>query len=263
MTVRRFSGLSDFLASAAFVTGYPYRNGYDDHAWDLGVSADDAKIRAVDGDIAITDRAAALIDTIEPEIGEVLTPQWISSVAGSRVVVPEFLRGLPTHMRRRVRSETAGRCIDIFVDISSSAGIDALDLVSRGCAIIALIETLQRCRVSVNLSIGMGCRSRSEPDREIWMVIPIESRPLDVSSASFVLAHPSFARNLCYRVLEKQNGCTLTWSKFQNDDVAKRAYLGLEEHDLFVSPAHLYDKLIINDPKKWVEDRVKQCLDLK
>ena len=260
MGVRRFDSLYDFLNVASFVKGHPYDNR---HRWDLGVSADVAKERALTGDVTITNQAAALIERIEPDIGDVALPCWVPSIGGSRVVVPEYLTGAPRHMRRRVRGETTGRCVDVFVDLSSSCGIDALDLVSRGCAIIALLETLQRINVSVNLSVGFGCRSGTERDGEIWGIIPIESRPLDVSSASFVIAHPAFCRNLLYRVLEKQNGCDLTWSKFGRGEKSYRLqaeYIGLKESDVFVPAADLYDKLIIDNPTKWVEERVRQCL---
>lgn len=255
MSVRRWDSLSDFLESAEGI----HRKASHDH-WDLGVSAREAKERARTGDLQILDKATALIDRIDPDIGDVVLPRWEHCVAGSRVVVGDYITGKSTCMRRRAKVETSGRCIDVYVALESSCGIDALDLITRGCAIIALLETLQRCGVSVNLTVGVECSSFSEPDKEIVGCFPIESRPLDLASASFILAHPAFPRNVMYEVLERDNGFTGHWSKFRNDDKARANYIGLKETDVYVPASWLYDSLIIDDPKKWVEERVRQCL---
>lgn len=261
--IRHFESLTHLIESAPGINSRYYR----DHAWDLGVSAGEAKIRALKGDMAIADRASALIDRIEPEVGEIFDHVWEHSYAGSRVDVPGYLSGRPDHMRRRIQKETHGLTVTVYFDLTSSMGIDALDLVTRGCSVIAFLETLQRARIGVELIAMVGCSSHTEPDREIWGLIPIDSKPLDISSASFVLAHPAFPRNLVYKLLENENGFTGGLSKFANTygnpaiEQKFRDYLGCKPQDVVVPFAHLRDPLIWQDPKKWVEERVKQCLE--
>lgn len=258
----RFDSLSHVLEEARDVSGRM------DHSrsWDLGVSAEDARRLAVRGDLTIAARAEALLGRVEPVYTEGQAIGWRPALVGPIVDVPAFLSGDPFSMRARRPRDMACRTVRVYVDVVSSCTLTGAQLLQRGVSILALMESLQRNRIDVELHLvcSMSRRSGREP---LTYVIPIESKPLDLSVAGFVLAHPAWPRNVLYQHGDRYDRHSLLCPGFiktrdqpKTYDRWARKHLDLEPTDVYVPLAYGGDELVITDPQEWVQQRVSQIL---
>lgn len=225
--------------------------GYDGgYSWDLNVTGAEALDRALNGDPSIARTAIDLVSKIHTDLEGSSRTAWISHVSGSRVDVPAFVAGSPLSMRRRVKREQS-RHVSVYVDMTCSAGIKATDMVKRGATILGFLESLQRNGVDVDLYLVTALGGR----QDIHHVIRVESRPLDLSTAAFAIAHPSFSRNLCYGHAHHY-GFSGAWSSRRGTD-HMRSVLGLEPHDVYVPSVYYGDKAI-SQPVEWISERLSQ-----
>jgi hypothetical protein len=124
--------------------------------------------------------------------------------------------------------------------------------------ILALLEFLQLSQVSVGLFLL--AETHGNTDGDLIQVIQVESSPLDLSTASFAIAHPSFARQLTYAMAYKMDGFNGMWGSLYNHrDYVKLLgkAIGMTELDVYVEPPKSWDQLIMNNPEKWLEQRIQ------
>lgn len=262
MSIERFESVAAYLAHVAG-TEDNYRHSRD---WDLGIKGSEAVTRATFGDPEIGPSTAAKLDKLSPQIGTSDRPAWVPHVMGQRVSVPAYLAGNPMSMRRKVRQATESRHVAIYADLVSSIGIGASDLLARGTTILALLESLQRQNVACDVFALIPTHA-ANADGELIQVIRLESRPLDLSTSGFALAHPAFVRNVGYGYAERRHGFNGEWSEsFLRYGGASRstAYenhirglLGMNPTDIYIPPVYYGDPLISN-PIAWIEARLSQ-----
>ncbi len=229
--------------------------------WDGGLSGKAALKIAREGLPNLVAGALTLANSIN-EFNSADKPAWSPSPCGQRLSVPEYLSGNPFHMRRKTPRDINSRHVRIFVDATSSAGVSAANLITRGQAVIALIETLQTSGVSVDCFSFSCCAARSK-QKESLAIVRIESRPVNISQSGFVIGHPAWGRNVLYSVGE-ETGFDGSWSnvlKYGIDETqataAAKDLLDLQPGDLVI-PAPRYSDLSFSNPKQWVTDRLRQ-----
>jgi hypothetical protein len=162
-------------------------------------------------------------------------------------------------MRRQVQASSDRAPIRIVMDLTSSGGVDAAQLVKRGIALLALTMTVSAERpVELQAAIGLGGNS----SRAYWALVDIPTKPLDLASACFTLASSGLTRGFGYGYLAAM-GANGSWpwniqpnQQFAEFTVRAKAAMGLEARDLFIPPAHVHDELI-RDPVAFV----KRALD--
>src|SRR5438046_5507292 len=110
----------------------------------------------------------------------------VADCAGAYPIVPDYLMGMPDCMRRRTATDDDAAPIQIYVPVGSQATITAEQLRRRGCAILALTMALARVR-PVDLSIIHYLEHTKAGESENVIVATIETRPLDLATACYVL----------------------------------------------------------------------------
>lgn len=161
------------------------------------------------GDTKLVPRAQALLSKLETSI-QVPKRTWEPSPSGAFCIVPELLSGTPTPMRRIVQTRDDRAPIDIYVVLSCSAGIKAETLMQRGIVILALALALSRSRpISLHVvDIGNG---NYDGTGETTLTARINTAPLDLARACYVLTSAGFVRRLMYGLEQKLNGWSGGW----------------------------------------------------
>lgn len=195
MTVQRYDSIDAFVTAAAKGKTLDEYNGSHDREWDLGVNGREAIRRATFGDPTIAAKVGEGMADVAINVAPELVRIWETAVSGSRVNMSAYLAGSPMHMRRRRASEVAATNVAIYVDGSCFVGCKADDMLRRGVAILGLLESLQTMGIGTELYLYMLHRTSSGSGAQI---IRCESRPLDLSTTGFALAHPAFFRNVVY-----------------------------------------------------------------
>ena len=155
--------------------------------------------RLTTGDESLVAASDALLAKLENALPHTKKFQWQRVIAGQIVDVPEMLRGEPACMRRRVRARRNDAPVTIFMDLTSSAMISARDLLARGTAILALARALVEHRAVElwgGIALGEGTwHGKAWSSTVAWR---IDTAPLDLARAAFLLAHPAVARGIGY-----------------------------------------------------------------
>jgi len=250
--------------------------------WSGGLTGEDARARAVTGDPSLVASFDASLSALTATVGEDARNVWTSDVYGSRPDVGAYLAGAPRCMKRRVKRETETRHVSIYVSLVAWSGSTASDMVKRGVAIMGLLSALQSMRVSVDLFLVLDTAAH-DPKRgdvgDYTQVIRVESRPLDLSTSGFAIAHPAFTRHVTYSYTHHMTGWRSLFSetftasglcrvwragedaseptKRYIDAIGKR--IGMLPTDVFVCPMIPGDA-VLRDPAEWIRRNVTQAL---
>lgn len=237
-----------------------YESGYGNNSWYNNESRKRTLELSLSGDMRLVPFAEKELDRLDMSI-ETPRRSWTRGPAGAYCVVPDVLAGLPTPMRHMVSEPDERAPITILVITTSSAGIDAKTLERRGVTILALTMALTRIRpVSLQaLSILNG-----RDNGETVLTAEINTHPLDLSTACYVLTSAGFARRITYQLSTKIGGATGSWPRKFSYDNPTKYYNYLAEtlapdpsRTLVIGAAQLGDELLKN-PQAWVERQVKR-----
>lgn len=120
--------------------------------------------------------------------------------------VADVLAGVPEcYFYKNEKKET--REIQLNISITGAYDVPADTLHNRGAAILALVQTLQAENWRVKLSLYCALLdypiggNDKKPGYTICR-IDLDTRPLDVSELSLILAHPGFMRRICLATAE-------------------------------------------------------------
>lgn len=230
-------------------------------AWDNAVSA-----------LATGDTAnVAAAQTMEREVESLL--DWsarkhvvINSVAGGGGLnTSAWLVGRPDIIRRRVRVESESAPLTVVVASNSAASVSSRALVRRGTAILALVRLLSATRPVTLWSVAA---SPVSGPHHTGMALRIDTAPLVLGQAAFVLSDPAFGRRLCFATRVTVNGdVTGSGNGFQpfsgDSEKAKRigghvmaGALGVPAADLLYIPraAPGDDSGLTDNPVQWLKD---------
>lgn len=211
------------------------------------------------GDTTLVPKAEEVLLQLETTI-ETTRKAWDRSPAGAFCSVPDVLAGLPTPMRRLVSTSSEVAPITIFADTGSSAGVGADTLRQRGIVILALVLALTRIRPVelYQLDVGSGIK-----DGETVEVAKINTTPLDLATACYVLTSAGFARRLVYQLEESINGASGQWPMGFNYSNPTNYYTTLKpklvadaSRCLIIPAARLNDDLLSN-PVLWINTQIK------
>lgn len=260
--LRRFDSVSEYReAVLEFSDRSKIRAAYD---WYGNITWEQAVELTRTGDPSIVPRVNALVDQVEQAAVETPTREWVPSQAGAYAVVPEYLAGAPRCMRMVTYDETERGPIGIYVNVSSSCSYDYDALLTRGAAILALVEKIQLVR-PVDLYIVATLDNGSKGANNV-IVIKVDTRPIDIGLISPLIAHCGVDRHLNH-VLGKSAGGTfgVGWAKCHGSREEFGKFVGLNETDLYILPSHLYDAdaNLMTDPVKWINAKLAKALGEK
>lgn len=214
--------------------------------WFGGLNKQQALDYAITGDESCVADAERMIDKINVELNvETTQTQWVSAPCGAYPCVPDYLANRPDCMRMRGQVPVNSP-IHVFVSIMASSRVDADAMRKRSATIMALVMKLQQTR-PIDLTLIM-------PWIDTLLTVTLESRPIDISTAAYCIAHPAFFRMLGHRVLMRK-GFRSTSLNLNWDNVGK--LLEVTPDDLLIESIVWGDPLTEN-PVEWVTNQIQK-----
>ncbi len=267
-TVVRFDSVDAFVEQCA-KSPLPPRDYSDSYTWDAGVSPKEARKRATAGDPSLVAGVSASLESLALTSSEEVRAMFVPDVYGSRVDVGAYMAGQPNCMRRRVKRETSTRHVGIYVCLPCYAGVSAASMLARGTAILGLLQALTASQVAVDLYLFSDVGSQMG---DYTSVIRVESRPLDLSTSGFAIAHPAFTRHAVYDEARDRVGFTGRYSHAYQHAAERGARMGVyETHirkrlsmldtDVFVPPCMSNHELAVISPETWIVATVAKSLN--
>lgn len=125
--------------------------------------------------------------------GEVMRFQFKNEIVGFAPVVPLAMKGVPNCMINMRMTPIKAKVLDIYYDITSSAGTDSDKIIEVGRSILGAIIELEQQGYRFNL---YGVQTYSDSDSCDMLVVKLKSagQPLDLKRVSFPLTHTAFFR---------------------------------------------------------------------
>lgn len=200
-----------------------------------------------------------LVSVMQERLAERFGHRYVTylDVSGANVDMGKFVTGEPECMMEFAQEPAAsmGRVVKIVVGGSCSWTIDKQWIINRGTAVVALVDTLHKLGVGVEVwwESNVGGESNGKGNKYTTACkVHDSAEPLDVDSIMFALAHPAMLRRLKFSVQEK--------SRYGRKSGAYKNYgipstLALPRIDTFdVRVEKLQDGRgdIVNNPLEWV-----------
>ncbi len=270
--IARFDSINAYLADMK-AKGYAPRShgesGGMSRDWDDGVSGHEAVELATKGDPRIVTGTMQVLDRLNASnVGESTKARYVSDYVGSFVSVPKYLAGHPKCMKARRKVEVMAPHVAIYVANTSSCGVSAKDLMTRGIIILALLESLTARGVGVDLYILSETDAPGHKENWFYQCVQVDTRPLDLSVAGFAIAHPSFARNVMYAYSSgHSDGAITNWApEAQRSDYESllRSRMGMAPTDVYVPPPDLYNYSPNNmkgNPEGWINEKLESIMN--
>jgi hypothetical protein len=236
------------------------RGHSEDISWHGGETRTMSLRLALAGDTTLVPEAEAIINQLDTVIE---TPRrvWEPAVAGAFCSVPDYLSGRPTNMRRQLIEIDDHAPIHILVSTTSSAAITAEIMRKRGTVILALVLALNRFRpITLRIvDIGDGIQ-----DGETIVTAQINTAPLELATACYVLTSVGFARRILYGLKQAVNGFTGRWPRGYNFNNPSAYYnslssrLGLDPKQTLVIGSARNNDPMLQHPLNWIEQQIKR-----
>jgi hypothetical protein len=237
------------------------------HANGLGdvEAARNAVRRGLVRTVAETDKLLAKLEERQHE--KTTAFRTINDVCGGAPNVGAFLAGNPLNMRRRQRHLSQVAPLTIYADLTSSGGVAEYVLRKRGIALLALTRVLSTLRpVTLRVGCALG-NHRSDMALMSW--VTLDTAPLDLARADFMLTHAAVSRGIMYSLINQQLYSTegghagswpldnyQTWTKHASDIIKK---MSGNDEVLYVPALFLSDKEDVWDnPVKFIEDMIRK-----
>lgn len=213
-------------ALAACLAGPVASNGTrhwgDNHNDFYGAGTAETLARAQSGDLSRVALSDAMLDRMETAVGfEARRWRAVDCVAGGAPNIAAFLAGSPLSMRRRVRTMDVAAPLTIAVEMTVSANVTAENIARRGAAALALARIAAASR-PVTLWAVYGCQSEGQ---HAAFAVRIETAPLDVSRAAWLLCSPEACRRAAFSICAVLAGWPsasegVQWMRNHNDTMA-------------------------------------------
>lgn len=228
-----------------------------------GIDFDTALAKLETGDPDLAAQAAELLESILDSAIVTERPEWQAAPSGAYTIVPEVLAGEPFAMRHRTRDESAYAPIGLYVNTSVWCQASQQDIADRGVAIMALLIKLQDIR-PVDLYVVIG-QTRIGRTGNTVIVTRVPSRPVDLSVAAFLFAHPGYQRNIGHAATQAvspdiDSRLPFAQAEFQKNGM--RRFVGMGDQDIYVPMMGSRNlREIVGDPTRWVNDRIRDVLN--
>ena len=126
--------------------------------------------------------------------------------AGDEIDIGAYIEGDPEHWIEFHEVDTdgmGGKIIRVLVNVAVSCSVDKSYFINRGAAVVGLLEALQNCGYSVEMTL----MSTTEHDGSIHQYeIPVKrsDEHLDGDRCAFMVIHPSILRRLVFAAKEQE-----------------------------------------------------------
>jgi len=231
--------------------------------WSGNLTYAQALDKLVTGDQSLVAQSDELLSKLEDKLPQTSKWQKINHYTGTRVSVTRHLAGLPKSMRKRTRLDRDDAPVTIFMDLTSSAMVDADHLLKRGIAILAFTRLLTQHRpVELWGGVSLGDPRSYSGKGQAWSSTVgwrIDTAPLDLARAAFLLAHPAVARGIGYGIGPALAGHA-TWggswpwgdNRLSMSTLQSRLRNALGAAEMLCIPAIYGTDPLVTDPIAWI-----------
>ena len=212
----RYELFSSLTEMADYAAGTPEdkRQASDERGqwrsdWSKSDSLEHAMELAHKGYGEIRPQVDALLDVLEERLAERFGNRFVTeyAVSGGSVDMGKFVTGEPECMIEWVSEPAAsmGRVVKICLAGTVSASIKPDMIVRRGTAVVALLDTLHKLGVGVELWWESCVTGRGGDSKAYSTAVRLHdsSEPLDVDNLMWAVAHPSMLRRVTFAVQER------------------------------------------------------------
>jgi hypothetical protein len=237
------------------------RRGNSGSEWYGGETENDTLRKAELGDTSLVPQAEKVLDQLNRTID---TPRkmWEPAMVGAYYAVPDVIAGRPMSMRQQITTQDEVSPITVLVVTTSSAGIAAETLAKRGTVILALVMALSRVR-PVTLQALCCVDGYKDNTGETIITSEINTHPLDLATACYVLTSAGFARRLTYGLATELNHFRGGWPKGFTYSAGGGSYydkliprlVSDPSRCLLIEAARLNDHLLVN-PTEWLNNQI-------
>jgi len=177
----------------------------------------DAVSLALNGWHDIRPQVDAVFTDVEQRISDVLEMrfQTMHNYTGFSVDMGRYLQGDPECMLDYVPEEQQGmgRVVKVVVNIAASCTIDPDDIMRRGVAVVALIDTLHKLGVGVEIWADESLTGKAGGKFANRVKMHDSAQMVDIDSLMFGLAHPSMLRRLVFSMQEQSKNANAQGAK--------------------------------------------------
>lgn len=207
--IEEFESLGELLRHAG-ANKSPKSSNSNNSSFTLTASLQDAVDLGLKGYTDVRPDVEAQLNELESHIAEHLDVAFQArhSVVGGSVDVARFIQGEPECMIDYVAEPQArmGRVVKVLVNMVFSAHVNTADIVKRGVVVCALIDTLHKLGVGVEVwsEEPTAHRGIDKGDVSSHLVkLHDSSEMLDIDNLMFGLCHPSMLRRIGFSVTEQ------------------------------------------------------------
>lgn len=214
------------------------------------------------GDLDVVAKSDALLSEMSAYMPESGRRGYLMDVAGAVPSIPTFLSGNPLNMRRRIKVRDEYAPLAIVFDPTCSAALNVKQIFQRGITVLALVRALAGLR-PIELWVLGGLNGGTGGYDASFVATRIETAPLDLARAAWMLTSSLSIRGISYSLLETHCGATGGWP-YRDHDLCKNNFREIvlqalpHVSDVLAIPSiHIADELV-NDPRAWLARTFKE-----
>lgn len=221
---------------------------------------DEAVDLMIKGDVKSQSKILEIKSKLDYEVNskQVTKVRSRADVAGYSPIVANAVMGLPKSMINSYRTPVKNKIVDIYINHSVGAFMDAATIEFRGAYILSYIDHLEQNGYRVNLFAGAVSYSADNDEYSgFYVKIKNSSQPMNILKTAFYVVHPSFLRRIYFRILENESRLkNKTYSGYgQATGFAQQRDL---QNKMLGKDVIILDKSIDLDEDKSYEENVKE-----
>ncbi len=260
--VERFDAPEDYHKFLQTVPRNDYyrndRSGWGGGGWDASTH------NLLNGSTQRLEQAEKLIEDMnDHQVFTTGMPYYAPAVVGAFPNVPAYIIGEPLDMyaKKDFPSESNTSPLIVWVETVVSGGRSLSELNARGVCALAFAMAMNKVRPTQVYAVSaLGGHSSYTTS---VISVRIESTPLDLGRAVFMLTDEAYARNLNFAasntLMGNQSTGNWAWGGYPTSDEYQqcvRAAVEAEKQDVYIPGGHLTDSLMLRNPIKWVKNMI-------
>lgn len=209
-----------------------------DYGFSMTHSFEEANNLMIKGDAKSQSKILEIKSKLDYEVNskQVNKVRSRADVAGYSPIVANAVMGLPKSMINSYRVPVKNKIVDIYINHSVGAMMDAETIEFRGAYILSYIDHLEQNGYRVNLFAGAVSYSSDDDEYSgFYVKVKSSSQPMNILKAAFYVVHPSFLRRIYFRILENE-------SRLKN-----KTYSGYGQATNFAQQRDLQNKMLGKD----------------
>jgi len=207
--IEQFDSLGEILRYAS-ENKSPRSSDGNSKSWTGTDSLKDAVALGLKGYDEVRPEVDAQLDELQSHIAEHLDVAFQArhSVVGGSVDIARFIQGEPECMVDYVAEPQSrmGRVVKVIVNMVFSAHVNTADIIKRGVVTVALIDTLHKLGVGVEVWSESPTASQHVDKGDVGsqlVKLHDSSEMLDINNLMFGVCHPSMLRRIGFSVTEQ------------------------------------------------------------